>query len=325
MTPTRAKPVNFVYLQADSYVGVQDQIFGLIEQHLARVRVTRSIEQRVDDAVNFGIHIRRGRGQASRPMPIDVLMSHGLADKSYLLATDAVRHRRLINAYEHVLVAGDWFRRRLLHRRWHLPSKRVMLRPDQIHLVGWPRLDPLLQAQRTRPPTAGRPRLLWAPSHNISTRTRSFSSFPAFEPYLAPLAEIFEVRVSLHPSNRTDKSPTAGDLTWADIVISDFGTILYEAWALGKCVIMPTWLLPTEIGAGLTQRWSAEGRIYARRIGNHASSFEELVDMARACEPPGADVRALMSEILAEEYRGRSARRVAALLPTLPLRRFGER
>ncbi|HEU4961524.1 MAG TPA: hypothetical protein VFT56_14105 [Sphingomonas sp.] len=324
MMPARAKPVNFVYLRSDTYAGVQDQIFELIERHLEGVEATRTVEYHVDHAINFGLHIRRGRGTASRPMPIDVLMSHGLADKSYLLASDA-RGRRLINAYEHVLVAGDWFRRRLVHRRWHLPSKRVSLRPGQIHIVGWPRLDPLFEAEAERAPTVGRRRLLWAPSHDVSTRARSFSSYPAFEPYLAELAGSFDVRASLHPTNRTDKSPTAGDLTWADIVVSDFGTMLYEAWALGKCVIMPTWLLPAAIGAGLTQRWSAEGRVYSRRIGNHASSFAELVDMARACRPPGPDVQALMADILAEPYRGSSARRIASILPTLPLRRLGER
>src|SRR5690554_3595237 len=113
-------------------------------------------------------------------MPLDVLMSHGLADENYLLmiGTDG---RRLINSYEHVFVAGQWFKDRLLLTRWHPTLKRrVRLSRSQIHLVGWPRLDPLLQGQPEC--RAGGPiRVLWAPSHNFSN---DFSSYPAFEEYL---------------------------------------------------------------------------------------------------------------------------------------------
>jgi len=319
------RPVNFVYLQATDYMDVQQQIFGLIRDRITDVEVTETVEERRRDAINLGLHIRKGRGASSRPMPIDVLMSHGLADKSYLLATDTAG-RRLVNRYEHVLVPGPWFRRRLRRARWHLPGRRVSLRHDQIHIVGWPRLDPLFEAEQCRAPPNGRKlRLLWAPSHNVTSRARSFSSYPAFERCLPVLADTFEVRTSLHPTNRSEKAPTAGDLTWADIVVSDFGTMLYEAWALGKCVIMPTWLLPPEIGQGFGRRRSAEGYIYAGRIGNHARSLAHLVELAEACQPPGADVDELMTQILEPRYRGQSAQRIAELLPRLPLARFGER
>jgi hypothetical protein len=280
--------------------------------------VSRTTEERRDDAVNFGVHIRLSRGRRL-PMPIDVLMSHGLADKSYFLASDE-DGARLVNCYEHVIVAGEWFRTRLMYRRWHpLRKKRVTLRPEQIQVGGWPRVDRLLSS----PPAArsGPLRLLWAPSHNRSERKQSFSSYPAFMPFLEPLAKDFDVRVSLHPSNRSDKTPTHGDLEWADVVISDFGTLLYEAWAARKCVIMPRWLMSSEITEGRA-RYSAEGFVYRKSIGNHARAFGELVEMAKECAPPDRRVEAFMDRILDRRYRGSSAERIARLLLELPVRRL---
>jgi hypothetical protein len=253
-------------------------------------------------------------------MPIDVLMSHGLADKSYFLASGE-DGGRLVNCYEHVIVAGEWFRTRLRLRRWHpLRKKRVVLRPEQIQIGGWPRIDRLLSAPPA--PRSGRIRLLWAPSHDRSERKQSFSSYPAFMPFLEPLARDFDVRVSLHPSNRGDKTPTHGDLEWADVVVSDFGTLLYEAWAARKCVIMPRWLMSSEITEGRS-RYSAEGFVYRKSIGNHARSFGELVEIAKECAPPDRRVEAFMDRILDRRYRGSSAERIAQLLLELPVRRLG--
>jgi hypothetical protein len=316
------RPVNFVR-NVRGYDKVQDQIFGLIREALGDHPISETQQERRDDAINFGLFIRIGRHANAVPMPIDVLMSHGLADKNYLISA-AANGKRLINAYEHVIVPGQWFVDRLAHRRWHpLPSGRVTLRTEQIHIAGWPRLDPLFREQKAQGSTSHRPlRVLWAPSHNVSSRARSFSSFPVFEQFLPALQEKFDVRVSLHPANRTDKSPTTGDLTWADVVVSDFGTMLYEAFALNKCVIMPTWLLPPQLWRDRRERLSAEGHIYAKRIGNHAQSLDDLIAIAERNEPPGEDVQRFMTRILAPEYAGRSALRVAELLKTLPVRRL---
>jgi hypothetical protein len=313
------RPVNFVYNRSADYKLVQDQLFDLIERHLQGVDVSRTIEERRDDAINFGVHIRLSRDRRL-PMPIDVLMSHGLADKSYFLAAGE-DGGRLVNCYEHVIVAGEWFKTRLRLRRWHpLRKKRVILRPAQIQIGGWPRIDRLLSGP-SAPVRPGRIRLLWAPSHNRTVREKSFSSYPAFMPFLEPLARDFDVRVSLHPSNRRDKTPTRGDLEWADVVVSDFGTLLYEAWAARKCVIMPRWLMSREITEGRS-RYSAEGFVYRKSIGNHARSFEELVQMAKACAPPDQRVEAFMNRILDRRYRGSSGERIARLLLDLPVRRL---
>lgn len=321
----RSRPVNFVYNASPDYKRVQDQIFGLIRDELRGVEVTDTVEERSPEAINFGLHIRLGRGERARPMPIDVLMSHGLADKSYMLAVEHGTRRRLVNAYEHVLVPGDFIRNRILRLPWYRSLRSpITLTADQVHNVGWPRLDKMVGEPRRREP-GDRLRVLWAPSHDISNRKAPFSSYPAFQAYLPRLEERYDVRVSLHPSNRTDKSPTVGALDWADVVISDFGTMLYEAWALKKCVVMPSWLMPSDMTRSLDRRMSAEGRVYARRIGSHARSFDELVEMIDANQPPDAEVRRFMDGMLDPGYRGRSAARIAELLTTLPLKRHGGR
>ncbi len=324
---SRTNAVNFLYHPSEDYRGVQDQIFTLVERHLPPGASTRTVDEHKAGAANFGLHIRRGRGPSAVPMPLEILMSHGLADKGYLLAGNAANGRRLINSYQHVLVPGPYFKDRLLRHRWDpRRGRRVSLSPDQIHIVGWPRLDAAFQATDAGPAVRheGPLRVLWAPSHDRTRRgpeQRPLSSYPAFEQYLPRLRAQFEVRVSLHPSNRQSKVPTTDALDWADVVVSDFGTMLYEAWALEKTVIMPTWLLPVMQSSPVRLRSSpnAEGRIYREGIGNHARSIEELIEMATAQEPPDARVREFMDQHLDPAYRGVSAARIAALLQSLPL------
>lgn len=325
--PTRS--VNFLHKSSADYDLVQNQLFDVIRHELPAGAAGDSVDVRVDSAVNFGVHIRWGRGPQATPLPLDVIMSHGLADKSYLLSKDSRTQRRLVNSYEHVLVPGSWFKDKLLRRRFHPdPRKRVTVPADRIHIVGWPRLDPLYRGLAERQPVTDRAlRVLWAPSHDLSRvgpDQQPFSSYPAFGEHLPALEKIFDVRVSLHPANRTDKAPTTDSLAWCDVVVSDHGTLLYEAWALGKCVIMPTWLMPAAMTENPNFKRTAEGHVYRRRIGSHASCITELIEMARANEPGGRDVTDFMAGILDPGTRGRSARLIADLLPTLPLQRLGD-
>ncbi len=126
-----------------------------------------------------------------------------------------------------------------------------------------------------------KPRVLWAPTHNRRKRGetgRSTSSFPEFENYLRALSRFAWIDVSVHPRNRTDHTPTGASMPRADIVVADFGTTVYEAWALGKPVIFPRWLLADRIAEYLPG--SAESYIFAERIGYHPDSFDEMVDIS---------------------------------------------
>lgn len=325
LTRFKSGGINMLHLPSSSYKEVQDQIFRLVAAHLPEERVTQTVGRPVHGALNWVLHIRMGRDERQIAPPAQVVMSHGLADKSYLFVRHAETGEPLLNAFQHVLVPGEWHRRRILERtRSKDPAKRILLGEDQVHIVGWPRLDPLVASGAgTRAPVIGRRRrVLWAPSHDktrIGPEQRRLSSYPVFEQYVPRLEENFDVRVSLHPANRRDKAPTTDALQWADIVISDFGTLLYEAWALRKCAIMPTWLMPPEIAT--RRRQTAEAYVYRERIGNHASSYEELEEMAIANEPPGPDVKQFLDDYLAPEYFGTSSQRIAQVLDSLAPRR----
>jgi hypothetical protein len=297
------RPINFLQLEADAYEGVQQQLFGLVDAHLDPP-ATRGVYR--EGSLNFTLFIRR---QA------DVIMSHGVADKSYFWISDPLG-KRYVNSYEHVLVPGEWLKRRLL------ASKPIHMTEDQIHIVGWPRLDVLLGQVPNAPEGRPRkPRVLWAPTHNKRPRgevSRSTSSFPAFENYLRALSRFAWVDVSVHPRNRTDRTPTGASMPRADIVIADFGTTVYEAWALGKPVIFPRWLLGDRIADAIPG--SAEAHIFRERIGYHPASFDEMIDIIRAGPVITDDVRAFLDDFLAREYLGRSSARVAEVLTELSQR-----
>ncbi len=296
------RPINFVLDRTPSYQGVQSQLLELIEPHLP-APPTRG--RYVEGALNFSLFLRT---------PSDVIMSHGVADKSYFWSADG-QGKKFVNTRDDVLVPGQWLKRRML------ASKPIHLAKEQIHVVGWPRLDVLVG--QLRPPSRrllgeSKPRVLWAPTHNRRRRGdtgRSTSSFPAFENYLRTLSRFASVDVSVHPRNRTDRTPTGASMPRADIVIADFGTTVYEAWALGKPVIFPRWLLADRIAEYIPG--SAEAYIFRERIGYHPDSFDEMVDIIRAGPEVTDEVQEFIDDFLDPTYYGRSSARVAEVLQRL--------
>lgn len=301
-------PINFVRTSSRNYAEVQSQILGLIQARLPD-GFTQTEGVARTGSLNFTLFIHQ---------PADVVMSHGVADKNYFFRKDE-QGERIANGLKHVFVPGQWLKRRLV------ASKRLDLAADQVHAVGWPRLDTLLelQAQRSPEPRDGRrPRVLWAPTHDYARRGDeqvSLSSFPGFEPHLALLEQKFDVQVSLHPRNRRDKVPTVDKLLWADYVISDFGTMVYEAWALGKPVIFPDWVIRDPILTYLPAG-SAERHIFSEGIGLHPSSPGELMDMISGGAGICPATLSFLQDYLAPEYTGCSAQRTAELLTELAQR-----
>ena len=300
------RPINFVLHDAHTYQAVQKQLLDLVDAQMPDPKPTRGDYRK--GALNFALFIRPRA---------DVVMSHGVADKSYFWSADG-QGRKFVNSRAHVLVPGEWLKRRLLE------SSVITLSESQIHVVGWPRLD-LLIDQVPEPSSRrfgeAKPRVLWAPTHNGRKRGetgRSTSSFPAFENYLRTLSRFAWIDVSVHPRNRTDRTPTGASMPRADIVVADFGTTVYEAWALGKPVIFPRWLLADRIAEYLPG--SAEAHIFRERIGYHPDSFDEMIDIIRSGPEITPDVKAFLDDYLAPEWFGRSSARVAEVLAQIAAR-----
>lgn len=276
----------------------------LIEALLSEGEYAKSNGRCLPGAINLSLFIRT---------PADVLMSHGVADKNYLWMRGD-EGQRLAETFRSILVPGRWLRRRLLN------SRKLSLDESRIFAVGWPRLDALRRMMRDAPPRlpAARPTVLWAPTHDRVKRgeeRRSTSSYPDFEAYLPRLAPKYHATVSLHPRNRTNKVPTTRKLVDADYVISDFGTLVYEAWALGKPVIFPRWILGDRIQRYLPG--SAEGHIFKHRIGYHPDSFDEMMDMLANKPVVTEDVDRFMEQYLDNYRGGSSAQKIAETLRRL--------
>lgn len=264
-----------------------------------------------EDTVNLSFFIQQRS---------DVLMSHGVADKNYLFMRDADSGKRLLNDFADVLVPGEWLKARLLN------AKTITLTEEQIHVVGWPRMDYLLKLKdensRDRNSTRGKAvsgkRVLWAPTHNYRKRgeeQESTSSYPAFKKHSRAMTERYDFKVSVHPRNRWRKKPTGELLVKSDVVISDFGTLVYEAWSLGIPVVFPRWILKDRIIEYTPN--SAEAYIFENDIGLHAHSFEELCEMADAAIGISSDVSKFMDEYLPGRFLGCSGSTIANLLGTL--------
>jgi hypothetical protein len=296
--------INFVLHKSPNYRLVQETLLKSVAVQLDRGQWTSALEQRRAGFLNFSLFIR---------LPTDVLMSHGAADKNYLTIADSLG-QPYVNQLRAVLVPGPWLKRKLLA----YPGLR--LGEEQIHSVGWPRLDVLRRLAASHPPPAptGRKRVLWAPTHDFRKRgdeQLSTSSYPAFEQHLPELQREFDVSVSVHPRNRPNKTPTDVALLEADAVVSDFGTLVYEAWALGKPVLFPRWILGDRIQQYLPG--SAEAHIFESRLGYHPDSVDEMVAMLRGPLEIGPDVEAFMDDYIDNHRAGLSGLRIAHLLETL--------
>ncbi|MDH7454057.1 hypothetical protein QF205_13405 [Luteimonas composti] len=290
--------INFVLNTSANYSEVQESLFSLVQAELDAGEYSRG--RYVDGALNFSLFIRDRA---------DVVMSHGVADKNYFWIRDP-DGQRFANRLKAVLVPGRWLRKRILK------SSKLELGEDQVITVGWPRIDQL--RAMPRPQTRGRKVLLWAPTHDAVKRgaeERSTSSYPDFGRHLPALSKRFDVEVSLHPRNRVDKRPTLEKLLEADFVVSDFGTLVYEAWALGKPVLFPRWILGDRIQQYLPR--SAEAHIFDNRIGYHPESLEDMLDILEAGPVITPDVVKFMAAYVDNYRAGNSAAAIAAALRRL--------
>ena len=297
--------INFVLDKSKNYSLVQESLLKSIAGHLDPKQWTSTIERRRDGCLNFSLFVRQ---------PADVVMSHGVADKNYFTDIFDEAGELYANRLSAILVPGAWLKRKLV------ANPQLKLGEGQIHSVGWPRLDILRKLAKSRvvPASTGRKRVLWAPTHDYQKRgeeKRSTSSYPAFEQYLPALEREFDVTVSLHPRNRPNKVPTDVALLEADAVISDFGTLVYEAWALGKPVLFPRWLLGDRIQEYLPG--SAEAHLFSSRLGYHPESFEELLVILRGEVAVGEAVEIFMEDYVDNFRGGEAGLRIARLLQTL--------
>ena len=130
----------------------------------------------------------------------------------------------------------------------------------------------------------------------------------------------YKFTISLHPRNRGTKTPTLDKLVASDVIISDFGTMVFEAWSLGKPVIFPRWCIDVET---LVNRnpLSAESHIYRNKIGLHPETPRQMHKMLRrinrnrkkspSLDQRGPNVASFIDAYIDPAERGSDAMRTA--------------
>ena len=100
----------------------------------------------------------------------------------------------------------------------------------------------------------------------------------------------------MHPRNRKDKKPTLDKLLRSNVVISDFSTMVYEAWALGKAIIFPCWILQESIESYLST--SEDALIVLNKIGYNPNSYEVMLSIIVAGPGITPDIESFMKKYL---------------------------
>lgn len=253
--------INFVHTDSKNYAGVQRQLVELIGNKLPKGAWGCTEKLKLENSVNITFFNRQDA---------DVLMSHGVADKNYF-TRKAKDGSMLLDNFEYGFVPGNWLRSRLIDH------PQIAMPDGNIHIVGWPRLD-VLSNMRKSYKNSDKLKVLWAPTHNFQTKTgKVLSSYPEFEKYVDILEDRYDFSISLHPRNRADKTPTVDKLAQCDVLISDFGTMVYEALALDIPVIFPDWVIRENILSAYSKTGPAQ--LFIQDVGYHPDSIDELVDI----------------------------------------------
>jgi len=193
----------------------------------------------------------------------NVFMTHGIADKNWRGAIST-------NKFDYVFVTGTAWIDKLVNEG---------MSKNKILLGGYTRLDDLFNMQKDykKEFDNGKKTILFAPTH-----TNGVTSYGKLDKIIENLKKDYNVLVSSHPFNNKKKFTTTEFLE-ADVIVGDFGSSMYEGWALGKPSVLPSWLVKGVILDKFTN--SFEGKIYREEIGYHAQSEKDFYTKIKsACE-----------------------------------------
>jgi CDP-glycerol glycerophosphotransferase (TagB/SpsB family) len=274
--------INFVYQPGAPYSSVLDAIIDPILEHLP---TGSKSSKGKPDALNVRFFVESERE--------GVFIPHGIADKNYRNADKLV-------GFDYVSVSGPAWVDKLTGQGF--PREKIFI-------GGYSKLDPAFQGKFRRRFSSGRPTVLHAPTHGAIEKV---SIHGHFNGELEALSEHYEVICSTHPTHSGNVTMQA--MVDADVVIVDSGSLLYEAWALGKPVVFPDWL----VKEGVLQYFpgSFEEQIYREGIGYHADTFKTMLKAIERALQEGIDDKAkvFIDGIFPPELRGRSGEVTAKFL-----------
>lgn len=222
-----------------------------------------------------------------KPCGATVFISHGIADKRY-------RNAPIVSKYDYIFVSGP---------AWYNKMIKEGLTKDRVFINGYTKLDPIFQGCYTK--TDDYKNVLFAPTHTI------FDKDDRLEKYLINNCKR-KLIISKHPVTNSG-IPTMQCLVDASVVIADCGSTMYEAWALDKPVVIPSWLIRSRVLA-----WNAEfeTEVFDRDIGFHALSMTDVIFKTESAISRGITKkeREFIEGIFPADLRGHSGARTAELL-----------
>ena len=185
----------------------------------------------------------------------EMFICHGAADKNY-------RYTKKLKLFDNICVTGNLWKEKLIKQG--IEEKRIKV-------VGYPKLDDLFTKKKIKH-TDGKIHVLYAPTHNVNPtlqNTKTISSYPRLNRNISNLDKNakFEVITSCHPINN-ENNITSDLLLWADVVVSDSGSLIYESWSMDLPVVFPDWLVSENISSSF--KGTFEQQIYQQGIGYHA-------------------------------------------------------
>ena len=230
----------------------------------------------------------------------DVFMSHGIADKAY-------RDYRAISKYSHVFVSGPAWAKKMANQGVK----------GNVHKVGYPAMDCVFDIDG-EPISESSNNLVIAPTHTNSLSCYSWFKENLEAIYAGSGGFFNETILSPHPFDELRERRTVDEILDASVVVADTGSTVYEAWALGKPVVFPDWVIRNDRGSGLSalRRGTFEWEIYHSDIGRHAHTLGQFFYMLDEAQRDGItqEEKAFIEDIFPEAYRGRSAQIAADTL-----------
>lgn len=244
---------------------------------------------------------QRIRQQGKAPVgPKDIFISHGIGDKNYWTGNK-------IKDFKYAFVPGPKWEKRM----------RDTAYKGEIFIVGYTKLDPIINGELKKKDRK-KPLIVWAPTHGYNNKHKQRSSYPQCVNLIKKIN--YDTQLALHPTSNKNKNVTMQQLVDADVVISDSGSTLYEAWILGKPVIFPDWICKNDILKHFENDINNfEYQIYKNEIGYHAKNMSHLNKLIEIALSDGMkdEEKEFINDIYPNNIRGKAGQLSADALEFL--------
>ena len=283
--------INFILPNMEKYKLLLDEYINPIIDNLNKDKYKIS-DFAQEDCLNVHFFSEREYKNWVGFVGKNIFIPHGIADKNS-------RNFDNTGDFDYLIVSGEyWKQKHILQGVNH----------EKIIIGGYPKMDNMFKLKKN---TYNKPMILWCPTHNFSTHL-NLTTYPDFINYINDIPfDDFIFKISQHPANKYNLKPTKQELIDADIIISDSGSMIYEAFTMNKHVIFPDWIVKDNILRVYNNTF--ESQIYEEDIGMHANSIEELLEF---CYNPVFDkkIKKFIDGIFQKELRGKSGKAIAEIL-----------